>query len=313
MLSLFLQRLLMLVPTVILGTLLIFSIVQITPGGPAYAIAGADATPEFVERINEELGLNDPLPIQYVNWLTDLIQGSFGDSLVSGQPVSDLIWNRLPVTSVLALETLLVSFIIGLPLGLTAAIRANTGLDGAIRVSSGLGLAIPEFWFGILVVNLFALQLFWLPPIGYTPPGDGILSHLRSVILPVATLSLGPIAVITRFTRSAMIEALEGPYVRTAWALGISRREVYFRFALKNAMTSIVTIVGIVATVMMGGAVLVESLFAIPGLGQLMVTSVLTKDFPVVQGVAVALLALVIVINFTVDILVAAIDPRTRT
>lgn len=306
------QRVFSIIPTIILGTMLIFAIVQLTPGGPAYAIAGADATPEFIERINEDLGLNRPLPAQYLGWLSNLAQGSLGNSLISRQPVSDLIWHRLPVTAVLSAEALLLALIIGLPLGIIAGIRSGGRLDGAIRGISGLGLALPEFWIGILAVSIFSLQLFWLPAIGYVPPSAGFWPHLRSVILPVATLSLGPIAVIIRFTRSAMIEALEGPYIRTAWSLGLSPFQVYFRFALKNAMASVVTVFGIVAAVMMGGAVLIESLFAIPGLGQLMVNAVLTKDFPVVQGVAVALLVIVLTINFLVDVFVATIDPRTR-
>lgn len=312
MLGLILQRLSTIIPTAILASLLIFSIVQLTPGGPAYAIAGPDATPEFVEHINKELGLDRPLPVQYFSWLGQMAQGSFGKSLVNRSEVSTLIAARMPVSAVIAIEALLLSLLIGIPLGIIASIRSGTLLDGSIRGLTSIGIAVPEFWLAMLAVNLFALQLFWLPPTGYEPLSAGFYRHFQSVVLPVTTLALGPIAVIVRFTRSAMNEALAAPYIRTAWSLGLPPLQVYLRFALKNALASIITIVGIVASVLIGGAVLIESVFAIPGIGELLVNSVLSKDFPVVQGVTTVLMFSVILINLIVDILVAAIDPRTR-
>lgn len=312
MLSIIIQRLSTIIPTALIASILVFSIVQLTPGGPAYAIAGPDATPEFVAHINKELGLDRPLPVQYFSWLTQVAQGSFGKSLINRNEVTTLVANRLPVSAVIALEALILSILIGVPLGIVASVRAGGHLDGAIRGFTSIGIAVPEFWLAMLAVNFFALQLFWLPPTGYVPPSAGLVPHFMSVVLPVTTLALGPIAIIVRFTRSAMNEALSAPYIRTAWSLGIPASQVYLRFALKNALTSIITVVGIVASVLIGGAVLVESVFAIPGIGELLVTSVLSKDFPVVQGVTTILMFVVIVINLSVDLLVAVIDPRTR-
>lgn len=312
MLGLILQRLGTIIPTALLASILVFSIVQLAPGGPAYAIAGPDATPEFVAHINKELGLDRPLPVQYLSWLGNMAQGSLGKSLVNRNDVSTLVAARMPVSAVIALEALILSLLIGVPLGIISAIKSGSLVDGGIRGFTSIGIAVPEFWLAMLAVNLFALQLFWLPPTGYMPPSAGFWPHFKTVVLPVVTLSLGPIAIIVRFTRSAMKEALSAAYVRTAWSLGLPAHQVYLRFALKNALSSIITVVGIVASVLIGGAVLIESVFAIPGVGALLVESVLSKDFPVVQGVTVILMFAVIIINLAVDILVAAIDPRTR-
>ena len=312
MFTLVLQRLGTIIPTALLASILVFSIVQLTPGGPAYAIAGPDATPEFVAHINRELGLDRPLPVQYLSWLGQMTQGSFGRSLVNKTEVTTLIANRMPVSAVIALEALVLAIIVGIPLGIIASVRAGGVIDGGIRGFTSIGIAVPEFWLALLAVNLFALQLFWLPPTGYSPPSAGFLIHFKAVVLPVVTLALGPIAIIVRFTRSAMNEALSAHYVRTAWSLGIPAHQVYLQFALKNALPSIITVIGMVASVLIGGAVLIESVFAIPGIGELLVQSVLSKDFPVVQGVTTVLMFLVILINLGVDLTVAAIDPRTR-
>lgn len=312
MLRLILQRLSTIIPTALLASILVFSVVQLAPGGPAYAIAGPDATPEFVAHINRELGLDKPLPVQYLTWLGNIAQGSLGKSLVNRNDVATLVAARMPVSGVIALEALILSLIVGVPLGIISAIRSGTLIDGTIRGFTSIGIAVPEFWLAMIAVNLFALQLFWLPPTGYIPPSDGLVPHFQTVVLPVVTLALGPIAIIVRFTRSAMKEALSAAYIRTAWSLGLPPLQVYLRFALKNALASIITVVGIVASVLIGGAVLIESVFAIPGVGELLVQSVLSKDFPVVQGVTVILMFAVILINLVVDILVAAIDPRTR-
>lgn len=312
MLRLVLQRLGTVIPTALLASIVVFSIVQFAPGGPAYAIAGPDATPEFVAHINKELGLDRPLPIQYLSWVGNLAQGSLGKSLVNRNDVGTLVAARMPVSGVIALEALLISMLIGVPLGIISAIRSGSLVDSGIRGFTSIGIAVPEFWLAMLAVNVFALQLFWLPPTGYVPPSAGLVPHLKTVVLPVLTLSLGPIAIIVRFMRSSMKEALSAPYIRTAWSLGLPASQIYMRFALKNALPSVITVIGIVASVLIGGAVLIESVFAIPGVGELLVQSVLSKDFPVVQGVTVILMFTVILINLIVDILVAAIDPRTR-
>ena len=307
------DRLLALLPTALLGSLIVFGIVHLVPGGVALAIGGPDASPETIAQINRDLGLDRPLPVQFASWAWGVLHGDLGRSFVSREYVTTLLAERWPVTATLATEALLIALAAGIPLGMYSAIRRGGAADTAVRTVSGLGHALPEFWIGIMAISVFALQLAWLPATGFVPLSDGIGAHLESVALPAPTLALGPCAAIVRFTRSAVAEALAGPYVRTAWALGLPPAQIYWRFALKNALIPIVTVTGLVAGSLVGGAVLVERVFAIPGLGDLLAEGVLQKDFPVVQGATVVLMAGVILINLLVDLACAALDPRTRT
>jgi peptide/nickel transport system permease protein len=306
------RRLLSLVPTAILGSIIIFGIVHFTPGGAAVAIGGPDATPDVIAQINAELGLDKPLPVQFGNWVWNLLHGEFGRSLISREHVSALILDRLPVTATLAIEALIISLVLGIPLGIYAAVKRGSAADTTVTTLSGLTHALPEFWVGMLAVSLFALQLGWVQATGFTPISAGLGAHLWSVSLAAPTLALGPLSIIVRFTRSSMVEALSGHYVRTAWALGLPAYQIYWRFALKNAMIPIITVIGIIAGSLIGGAVLVERVFAIPGIGDLLAEGVLQKDFPVVQGATVVLMGGVIFINLIVDLLYVILDPRTR-
>jgi len=307
-----LHRILTLLPTALIGSLIIFGVVHLTPGGPAYALLGPEADPAVIDRVTREMGLDRPIYVQFASWAWNLFHGDFGTSLLSREPVAKLIMDRLPVTATLAAEALVLSLVIGIPLGIYASIKRGTGIDTAVKSFSGLAHAFPEFWVGMLAMGFFALRLYWFPATGFTPISSGLAAHINSVTLPVCTLAIGPTAIIVRFTRSAMVETLSGSYVRTAWALGLSPRQIYWRFALKNAMIPIVTVIGIVAGGLIGGAVLVENVFAIPGLGDLLAEAVLQKDFPLVQGTTVFLMAAVILINLIVDITCAVLDPRTR-
>jgi peptide/nickel transport system permease protein len=313
MLAVVTKRVLALVPTAIVGTIIIFLIVQLTPGGVAEAIAGPDATRDFILQIKHELGLDRPLYVQYGAWLWHMAHGDFGQSLLTREYMTTLIAQRLPVTADIATQALLIALIVAIPLGIWSASRRGTAVDSTIRTASGFGLAMPEFWIGMMGINLFALQLAWVPTTGYIPWSQGIGAHLNSTILPALTLACAPTAVLVRTTRSAMVEALEGPYVRTAWALGLSPWQVYLKFAFKNALIPIVTVIGIIASVLIGGAVLIERVFAIPGMGDLLTQGVLTKDFPIVQGTTVVLMVIVIVVNLIVDVAYVVLDPRTRT
>ena len=306
------RRLATIIPTALLGTIVIFGVIQLIPGGPAYAIAGPDATPELIATLNHEMGLDRPLPVQYGSWLGGLLEGDMGKSLVNHESVSVMIGQRLPVTANLAASALLVALLVGIPVGIWSAAKRRTRVDGAIKGLSSMVLSLPEFWMGMLAINLFALQLAWFPATGYVPWADGVGDHIMSIILPALTLALGPTAVITRFTRSAMVDVLDSPYVRTAWALGLPARQIYFRFALKNALISVVTVIGLVAGVLFGGAVLIERVYVIPGLGDLLVQGVLQKDFPVVQGSTVVMMVIIIGINLLVDLSYTSLDPRTR-
>lgn len=312
MLPVLLRRLAAVIPTVLFGSILIFGLVQVIPGGAAEAVAGADATPEMVATINHQMGLDRPLPVQFGDWLYGVVQGDFGRSLLDNRSVGEDIADRLPLTVELAASALVAALLIGIPLGVISAVHRRGRVGAAITGLSGLGLAMPEFWLAMLAVDLFALRLGWLPATGIPPIGDGLTDHVLALVLPSLTLASGAAAIIVRFTRNGMIEALRSPYIRTAWALGLPRWQILTRFALRNALVPVVTVVGIVAGGLLGGAVLVEQVFVIPGLGALLVTGVLQKDYPTVQSVALVLTVAVVLINLLVDMACAVIDPRTR-
>ena len=307
-----LGRFAVLVPTLLLGSILIFGMVQAIPGGAAVAILGPEASGEDIAELEAELGLDRPLTVQYGEWLGNLLQGNLGKSLIDRRSIADDLLRRMPRTVELASWSLLVAILVGVPLGIVSAVRHRSGLDAAIIGVSGLGLATPEFWLAMLAVNLFALKLGWFPAIGIEALENGILKHLNSLVLPVLTLASTAGAVITRFTRSGMIEALNSPYIRTAWALGIPPSQIYLKFALKNAMTSVVVVAGVIAGHLIGGAVLVEQVFAIPGMGTMLITGALQKDYVTVQGVALALTVPVVFLNLIADIICSFLDPRSR-
>ena len=312
MLRLILRRLLTVLPTALVGSVFIFLLVQLVPGGVAAALAGSNASPEVIEQLEHELGLDRPLAVQYWDWLSHVVRGDFGQSLLDRRQIGEAIAERLPLTIELAGAALVVALLIGIPLGVASAVRRNSALDSTITGISGLGLALPEFWLAMLAVNLLALRWAWFPATGISPISEGLGKHLQSLVLPSLTLASGAAAAVTRFTRSGMIEALGSSYARTALALGLPRRQLLFRFALRNALIPVVTIVGLLAGGLLGGAVLVEEVFAIPGLGDMFVTAVLQKDYPTVQGVALVLTGAVIGINLLVDISCGLLDPRTR-
>jgi peptide/nickel transport system permease protein len=307
-----LRRLAALIPTVLLSSVLIFGLVQIIPGGAAEAVAGPDASPEMILTIQHQMGLDRPLPVQYGDWLWNMVHGDFGHSLLDDRLIGEDIAGRLPLTLELTAAALVIALLVGMPLGILSAIKRRTAIDSAVTGLSGLGLALPEFWLAMLAVDLFALQFAWVPAIGVVPLSDDVWGHINSMILPALTLASGAAAVVTRFTRGGMIEALSSPYIRTARALGLPHRQIICRFALKNALVPVLTVVGIVAGGLFGGAVLVEQVFVIPGLGALLITGVLQKDYPTVQGVALVLTVAVVTINLSVDLLCTALDPRTR-
>lgn len=306
------RRLASLLPTALLGSILIFLLLQFVPGGVAAALAGSYATPELITHLEHELGLDRALAVQYWDWLSHVLHGDFGISLLDRRPIGDAIIDRLPVTLELAGAALLLALLVGIPLGVLSAVRRNSLVDRAVTGMSGLGLALPEFWLAMLAINLLALRWAWFPATGIEPISEGLWDNLRSLVLPACTLASGATAAVTRFTRAGMIEALASSYARTALALGLPRRQLLFRFALRNAMIPVLTVIGVLAGGLLGGAVLVEQVFAIPGLGDMFVTAVLQKDYPVVQGVALVLTGAVIGINLLVDIGCGMLDPRTR-
>jgi ABC-type dipeptide/oligopeptide/nickel transport system permease component len=312
MLRLLFRRLIVLLPTALFGSLLIFAMVQIIPGGAAETIAGEDASAENIARIRTQLGLDRPLHEQYLGWLNGVVHGDFGRALLDNRQIGADIADRFPHTLELAMSALVVALLIGLPLGIASAIHRRTAIDGAITGLSGVALAVPEFWMAMVAINVFAIKLAWFPATGVEPWADGWQDHVMSMTMPVLTLSTGAAAVVTRFTRSGMIGALESQYIRTARSLGLSPAKIYLQFALKNALVPVVTICGILAGALLGGAVLVEQVFVLPGLGAMLVTGVLQKDYPTVQSVALVLTVAVILINLVVDLACAVLDPRGR-
>jgi peptide/nickel transport system permease protein len=306
------RRLLQLLPTLFTASILIFLIITLAPGDPAAIRLGTEATPEQVEQERERLGLNSPLPVRYLIWLGDVFTLNLGNSLYTNRPVTQLIAEAFPKTAQLSLTALAVSLLIGLPLGIWAALQRDRVPDTLITGFSSLGLAIPSFWLGILLILLFSVQLRWLPPSGAGPADLGFPANYRYLIMPVITIAVSNLAVFSRFMRSALIDVMAEDFVRTARAKGLRERAVIVGHALKNALIPIVTIVGIQFGILLGGAVVTESVFAYPGIGRLTVTAILNRDYPVVQATLMLVVLIFLVANTVVDLLYGYLDPRVR-
>lgn len=307
------RRLLVLIPTGIVATLIVFGLEQLTPGGAAEAAAGQNATPQLIATLKHQMGLDKPVPLQYWDWISNAARFNFGNSLISHQNVAAEIGQRLPVSVELTVGALIVALAIGIPLGVLSAARAQSKTDDTLLGISGISLAIPPFVLSMIGVYVFALKLAWLPPTGWTPLSQDVGANLQTLVLPAITLGLGSGAIILRQTRASMTEALSSPYVRTAFALGLPKSQIYFRFALKNALIPVVTQVGLIFTALLGVAVVVEQIFVIPGMGSMLVGGVTQKDFPITQGVTFCFIVIVILVNLIVDLSYAVLDPRIRT
>ncbi len=307
-----LRRLLELVPTLFLASVVVFLIIVLSPGDPALVTAGPEATPQDIAAERVRLGLNQPLPVRYAIWLSDVAHFNLGYSLYSKRPVLQMISEAFPQTLRLALVSFILSLLIGFPLGMLAALKQNSKLDTLITGFNGLGLAIPSFWLGILLILLFSVQLKWLPPSGVGDPDGTAISNLRYLIMPVITVAFSNLAVVARFLRSAMIDVLGADYIRTARAKGLRERGVVSRHALKNAMIPVVTILGIQFGRMLGGAVVTESVFAYSGIGRLSVLSILNRDYPVVQATLMFVVFIFLLVNLAVDLTYGFLDPRVQ-
>ena len=308
------RRLLLLVPVLVGVSIVIFGVLHLSPGDPAEIMLGSQATKEDLARLRESLGLNEPLPVQYVHWISHVVRGDLGRSLWMKRPVLPEVLGRLGATLLLTGTALLLSTVGGLALGVASAAWPRSWLDRSSAVASLFGASMPSFWLGIVLMVVFALWLGWLPASGmYASYGGGgvgdLLSHL---ILPAVTLAAASITIIARLTRSTMLEALGQDFVRTARAKGVAEAGVVLRHGLKNALIPIVTVVGVQAGYLLGGAVLTETVFAWPGVGTLMVQGILARDFPLVQGCVLVVALAFAVINLAVDLLYAWLDPRIR-
>ena len=306
------RRLLQLLPTLFTASILVFMIITLAPGDPAAMRLGTEATPEEIQQERVRLGLGDPLPMRYAIWLGDVFTLNLGNSLYTNRPVTQLISEAFPKTVQLSLTALAVSLLLGLPLGIWSALQRDRLPDSVITGFSSLGLAIPAFWLGILLILLFSVQLRWLPPSGAGPASLGFPANYRFLIMPIITIAISNLAVFSRFMRSALIDVLAEDFVRTARAKGLRESSVILGHALKNALIPIVTIVGIQFGTLLGGAVVTESVFAYPGIGRLTVTAILNRDYPVVQATLMLVVLIFLLANTVVDLIYGYLDPRVR-
>lgn len=300
------------VPVLLIVSVLTFVLSSLVPGNAARNILGMNATQEQVDALTAELGLNEPLPVRYWNWLVDAVHGDLGTSIVNGQAVSSAITDRLGPTISLIVGALLLAMVLGISLGIISALRGGW-VGKVVDVIAVVGLAIPGFWFGLVLVALFAVNWQIFPATGYTVPTDSVADWLRSLVLPVITLGVPAAAPVAKQTRDGMLTALGKDYVRVLRARGISERSIVVRHALRNAAAPVITVLGIIAVVLLGGTVLVETVFLIPGLGGLSVTATATHDIPMIQGLAVVFAIIVMIVNLGIEIVYALINPKVRT
>jgi peptide/nickel transport system permease protein len=312
MLSYVVRRILATVPVMAVVALFVFSLLYIAPGDPAAVIAGEQATPADVERIRESLGLDRPFLVRFGEWLWQLAHGDMGRSIFTNLPVTTMIAQRIEPTLSLMAVTLVLAVCVAVPLGVLAAWKAGTFLDRAVMAFAVFGFSVPVFVVAYLLAFLFALQLEWLPVQGYTPLSAGFWPWLENLILPSIALGCVYIALIARITRATMLEVLQQDYIRTARAKGLGQRPILFIHALKNASVPIVTVIGIGIALLIGGAVVTESVFVIPGLGRLTIDAILRRDYPVIQGVVLLFSFVYVLINLAIDLLYMVLDPRIR-
>jgi peptide/nickel transport system permease protein len=305
-------RLAAMVPILIGLSMVSFALVHVIPGDPALVMLGGESSPQEVASLREQLGLNKPLPLRYREWVTQIARGDLGRSLYNKTQVAEELAWRLPTTLALVCLSLGFSLVIGIPAGLLSAAFRNSWIDHAARVLTLISLSLPSFWLGLMLIILFSLKLDLLPIVGYRPITENFWSAIRFLILPSAALGTSLAAVLTRLTRSSMLEVLGQDYVRTARAKGLRDRVVLMRHALRNALIPIVTVVGLHLGLLLGGSAVIETVFVLPGVGQLVVRSLYNRDLPVIQGLILYVAVIYVVVNLAVDLLYTYLDPRLR-
>lgn len=306
------RRLLLLIPVMLIVGIVVFTLVHLTPGDPAAVILGPDATAEEVERLRDQMGFNDPFHIQFFNWFSDVLQGDLGESHFLDIPVTEVLIGRAQPTILLTVYSLTIAILIGIPAGIISAIKRNSIVDRVVMMFAISGVAIPNFVLGIFLIMILAVQVGWLPSGQYTSITDDPADHFRRMIMPSVALGFSSAALFARLVRSSMLDTLNEDYVRTAFAKGVTFRMVILRHALRNALVPIITVVGYSVGTLLGGAVVTETVFALPGMGRLVVTSIARRDFPVIQGAVMVIAASYVLTNLIVDILYVYIDPRIR-
>ena len=305
-------RLLQAIPVVVIFAVLVIMLLQLLPGDPAVAIAGNEATPEAIDRIRTQLGLDRPLLEQLLSWFNRLAHGDFGKSLILNQSVVSAVIERLPVTLSLSFLSLIITLPAGISLGVLAAYWRNTWLDSFVMVTALLGVSMPSFWLGILSVILFSVTLGWLPPAGYVPITHGLWPWFSALVQPAIVLALFQIGFLARITRSAMLDVLDQDFIRTARAKGVDEWHTITKHAFRNTLIPVVTVTGIIISLLIGGSVVVEQVFALPGIGRLIVQGILARDYPLVQGTMLIFGFSFVLINILVDIIYMLVDPRVR-
>jgi peptide/nickel transport system permease protein len=312
MLAYIVRRILATIPVMAVVALFVFSLLYIAPGDPAAVIAGDQATPADVERIRQSLGLDRPFLVQFGEWVWNILHANLGTSIFTNLSVTAMIAQRIEPTLSLMVVTLVLAVSVAVPLGVIAAWRAGTWIDRAVMAFAVFGFSVPVFVVGYLLAYVFALELEWLPVQGYTPLSEGVWPWLENLILPAIALGCVYIALIARITRATMLEVLQQDYIRTARAKGIGQPGILFIHALKNASVPIVTVIGIGIALLIGGAVVTESVFVIPGLGRLTIDAILRRDYPVIQGVVLLFSFVYVLVNLMIDLLYTVLDPRIR-
>jgi peptide/nickel transport system permease protein len=307
-----LGRILQAVPVLLLASVIVFMLVQFAAGDPVRMALGLEASPEAIASMRHRLGLDQPLWVQYVGWLTGVLHGDFGTSILNSFPVAVLLQQRFPATLMLALVAICFSVMIALPLGVFAALARGRLFDRLVTTLTSVAIAVPHFWLGILFILVFAVQLGWFPAGGYTSPVDSPARFANVVFLPALTLSLYVAAALTRFIRTSLVDVLQVDYIRTARSKGLGPRAVVIVHALRNALIPAVTVLGVQFGRLLAGTIIVEAVFSWPGLGQLMLSAINNRDAPVVQGVFLLFVVLVVFSNLATDILYSVIDPRIR-
>jgi len=300
------------IPTLFFVMLVIFSLMKLIPGDPALTLLGPEASPADIAVFREELGLNRPLPVQFLTYLRNVAHGDLGRSLIYRADVLTLIGERLPTTLALSLSALSLAILLGVPLGIFASMHHNGFWDLCITVLALLGVSVPIFWVGMLMIVVFVLNLGWLPSVGLGSWDKGLWDVVSHFVLPSCALAFQSVGTIARFTRSSMLEVLKQDYIRTAYAKGLRPRLIWERHALRNALIPVVTVSGLQLGHLLAGAVLTESIFALPGLGKLMVDAIMRRDFLLVQGEVLVIAILYLFVNFFVDLLYALVNPKIR-
>ena len=300
------------VPVLLLVATFAFVLMHLLPGDPAVVIAGPDASAEAIDRLRHQLGLDRPILVQLGTWLGHLVQGDFGQSLMLNQSVFSAVVDRLPVTLSLALLAFLITIPVGVALGVLAACKRNTWIDSAVMGVALVGVSIPSFWIAIVSVILFSVELRWLPSSGYVPLSEGVGPWFLSMIQPAVILALFQIGYLARMTRSSMLDVLDQDYIRTARAKGLNAWSTIGKHAFRNALMSVVTVSGIILSLLIGGSVVIEQVFALPGIGRLVVQGIMARDYPLVQGTMLLLGFAFVLVNIAVDLAYTLVDPRVR-